>query len=117
MRRGTRPTRVAPGRFAALAVFALRVSASRLCAHVRGALTGSRGGGGNNRMRLDRLLQFVDRAIELRILARELGRDILLDDDVGIDAVAFDDVLAFGARRRELRHEHFAAVDRPAPSR
>src|SRR6266478_9365683 len=68
-----------------------------------------------HRMILQRLHYLGYRALELWILAGQHRPGIVLDLDVGIDAVAFDDPLTFGACERRLRHEDRASVDQRAP--
>src|SRR6185312_16117698 len=57
-------------------------------------------------------LQHLDGLVELWILARQLLRHVLVDHDIGFDAVAFDCVLAVEPdNASELRHVDAAAVD------
>src|SRR4051812_16652222 len=50
-------------------------------------------------------------ALELRVAAVEDGLDVVFHHDVRIDAVPFDDPLAFQGDAAGLRHEDLAAVD------
>src|SRR5260370_16824528 len=59
------------------------------------------------------VLHFLKRAIKLLIFAFEFFSGIIIDDDVRIDSVTFDDPLfaVFGVKR-ELRFEELSAVDK-----
>ncbi len=60
---------------------------------------------------LQLLLHFLDRPVELLIFAAEFFRRIVIDHDVGIDTMPFDDpIFAVLRIRRELGLEKVAAV-------
>ena len=62
-------------------------------------------------LRLQLFLNFLDSPVELLIFALEFLGRIVVDHDVGIDAVAFDDpAFAVLGVRRELRLEEIAAI-------
>src|SRR5437762_9099604 len=62
---------------------------------------------------LQLVLHFLNGAIKLLIFAFELFSGIIIDDDVRINSVTFDDPLfaVFGVKR-ELRFEELSAVDK-----
>src|SRR6185295_11306013 len=64
---------------------------------------------------LHRILQtihhFSDAAFKLRILTGNLRGWIIVDIDVGIDAVAFNHPFAFCVRECRTRHEDVATID------
>src|SRR5579859_272757 len=71
--------------------------------------------GGTRRKYLGICLQgfqdFGDAALELRVAAVNDGGRIVFDDDVGVDAVAFDNVLAGDGAGGSFRHKHCTAVE------
>src|SRR5437762_2791291 len=62
---------------------------------------------------LQPLLHFLNGAIELLIFAFEFFPGVIIDDDIRINSVTFDDPLfaVFGVKR-ELRFEKLSAVDK-----
>src|SRR5918996_197743 len=62
---------------------------------------------------LQLVLHFLNGAIKLLIFAFEFFSRIIIDDDIRIDSVSFDDPLfaVFGVKR-ELRFEELSAVDK-----
>src|SRR6266487_5710110 len=62
---------------------------------------------------LQSFLHFLDGAIELLIFAFEFFSGIIIDDDIRIDSVTFDDPLfAVLGVKRELRFEELSAIDK-----
>ncbi len=64
-----------------------------------------------DRLLLDLLLEILDRRLELRVLALERRVRQVVDDDVGIDAVAFDQPVALRAEDAGFGGGRDAAVD------
>ena len=60
--------------------------------------------------------QVVDRCLELSVLPVEGGVRQVIDHDVGIDAVAFDQPFAFGSVNSRLRRSGVAAKYRSSRS-
>jgi len=63
------------------------------------------------RMRGDFLHQVVDCAFDLYVMPLALGLQVVVEVDVGSDAVVLDLPLAAQARQRQARHGDEAAVD------
>ncbi len=62
-------------------------------------------------MFFERLEDFLDRPLQLRVAIFGHEAGIIDDFDVGLDAVAFDDPVAFGVVDAKGRHRHTAAID------
>src|SRR6185312_6609387 len=59
----------------------------------------------------DFLLQVFDRRVELRVLSGERAMGQVVDDDIGVDAVAFDQPVAVRTKDASLRRRGDAAID------
>src|SRR6202165_12290 len=55
--------------------------------------------------------QLLHAAFQLRVMPLQHGDRILIDHDVRIDAVTFDDPVTVRIRRTELRHKYGASVE------
>src|SRR5882724_12848253 len=68
------------------------------------------------RIRFERLHDFRNTALELRIAAGNHRCRIVFHDNIGIDAVSFDDVFPIDRSRGKLGHEDCSAIKERTPA-